>query len=62
MHFLFGCLMDVRLSIIAVLTLDRFVLPEKLTRLAYDDNEHVNSTICQNRLAQASIANSKGIT
>lgn len=54
--------MDVRLSIIAVLTLDRFVLPEKLTRLAYDDNEHVNSTICQNRLAQASIANSKGIT
>lgn len=61
-EFLFGCLMGVRLSNIAVLTLDRCVLLEELTRLAYDDNEHVNSTICQNRLAQASIANSKGIT
>lgn len=60
--FLFGDLMGVRLSNGAVVTLGRLFLLEELTRLAYDDNEHVNSTICQNRLARASIANSKGIT
>lgn len=58
-HFLFGGL---RLSNGAVVILGRLFLLEELTRLAYDDNEHVNSTICQNRLARASIANSKGIT
>lgn len=61
-HFLFGGLTGVRLSHGAVVTLGRLFLLEELTRLAYDDNEHVNSTICQNRLARASIANSKGIT
>lgn len=50
-HFVFGCLMDVRLSNGAAVTLDGLFMIEDLIRLAYDDNEHVNSTICQNRLA-----------
>lgn len=61
-HFLFGGLVGVRLSDGEVVTLGRLLSLEELTRLAYDDNEHVNSTICQNRLARASVANSKGIT
>lgn len=54
--------MGVRLSNGAVLTLGGLSMIEDLTRLAYDDNEHVKSTICQNRLAQASAANSERIT
>lgn len=50
-HFVFGCLVGVRLLNGAVVTLDGLFMIEDLTRLAYDDNEHVNSTICQNRLA-----------
>lgn len=61
-HFVFGCLVGVRLLNGAGVTLDGLFMTEDLTRLAYDDNEHVNSTICQSRLAQASTANSKGIT
>lgn len=51
-HFVFGCLVGVRLLNGAVVTLDGlFMIEGGYPRLAYDDNEHVNSTICQNRLA-----------
>lgn len=50
-HFVFGRLLGVWLSNGAVITLDVLFMMKDLTRLAYDDNEHVNSTICQNRLA-----------
>lgn len=62
MRLIFGCLMDEWTTNRAVVTVGRLFMLEDLTGLAYDDNEHVNSTICQNRLARASIANSKGIT